>query len=237
MSPGSLPSWAEAFRGRLEPIPDAFGAERPRTGDFAQSEWPLTVREKLSHAAVLVGLRETKDGLSVVLTERAGHLKNHAGQVAFPGGRADPGDASPLATALREAHEEIALSSQWVRPLGAFEDYETGSGYHIHPIVAAIDPGAVFRADPGEVSAVFEAPLAVVLDPARWERRRVFWRGADRHFWTMDYGPFQIWGATAAMLRHLSDRVWPLLAEGASPVSHASGPAHGEDGETDGHGR
>ena len=166
---------------------------------------------ELSHASVLVPL-VLRDELTVLLTERSDHLTHHPGQISFPGGSAEPGDADAAATALREAHEEIGLDAAQVEVLGAMPTYTTGTGFIVTPVVALVQPGAPLRVDPFEVAAVFEVPLAFLMDPANHHRHAIEVAGVRREFLSMpwqgadDEGHpqrFFIWGATAAMLRNL----------------------------------
>ena len=163
------------------------------------------------HASVLVALVR-RDELTVLLTQRTDHLTNHPGQVSFPGGRAEPGDADAAATALREAHEEIGLEAEHVEVLGAMPTYTTGSGFIVTPIVALVRPDTALRVDPFEVAAVFEVPLAFLMDPANHRRHAFEVAGVRREFLSMPWQradeqgrseQFFIWGATAAMLRNL----------------------------------
>jgi len=151
---------------------------------------------------------EKPAGLTVLLTLRAPHLKLHSGQVSFPGGRVDPQDASPEAAALREAQEEIGLDAGRVELLGRLPDYRTGTGYRITPVVGLVSPPFEPKPDPGEVSEVFEVPLAVLVDPANLRRDSREWQGRTRHFFVIAHEQHYIWGATAGMLvnlaRHLS---------------------------------
>jgi 8-oxo-dGTP pyrophosphatase MutT (NUDIX family) len=151
-------------------------------------------------AAVLVPLIPRPEGVAVLLTERAGHLSRHAGQVAFPGGRCDPDDDSIVHTALREAQEEVGLDPARVDVLGVLPQYRTRTGFLITPVVGWIEPPFSLLPDPGEVADVFEMPLAFVLDPANHERHH---RDADdgrRYFYVLPFQDRYIWGATAAML-------------------------------------
>ncbi len=143
----------------------------------------------------------------ILLTKRTAHLKKHAGQVSFPGGRIDPDDAHAEAAALREAEEEIALDPSRVEILGRMADYVTGTGYRITPVLGLLPPGLVYRPSPHEVESVFELPIGVLLDPQapRRELRQV--NGRDREFWVWPHAEHFIWGATAAILVHLAERL------------------------------
>lgn len=170
----------------------------------------------LKPAAVLCALAPRPDGWRVVLTRRAAHLKRHAGQIAFPGGKIDAEDGSPLAAALREAEEEIGLVRQQVTVLGAIERYETRTGFLVTPFIGLVDPAFQPLADPSEVSEVFEAPLDHVVNPANIE---VHWReahGVRRPFYAIPWENRYIWGATAAMLKALADRIEAVRAAAAA---------------------
>jgi 8-oxo-dGTP pyrophosphatase MutT (NUDIX family) len=157
-------------------------------------------------AAVLVGLREGVQP-RLVLTVRTDHLQDHAGQVAFPGGRSDPGDADAIATALRESEEEIGLSRSLVTPLGFLDRFETISGYCITPVVARIEPEARLYPAPAEVAEVFEVPLSFFFEPANLRRYTMEFRGHRRDMVEFIHGGHRIWGATAAMVFNLLQRM------------------------------
>lgn len=157
-------------------------------------------------AAVLVGIVLHADP-GILLTKRTARLRNHSGQVSFPGGRIDPGDVSPEAAALREAHEEIGLAPDRVEVIGRLGDYLTGSGYCITPVLGLLEPGFTLTPSPEEVEAVFELPLSTVLDPRAPERRRAQLRGRWREFWVWPHPDHYIWGVTAAILVHLAQRL------------------------------
>lgn len=157
-------------------------------------------------AAVLVGFREGVQP-RLVLTVRTDHLQAHAGQVAFPGGRSEPGDDGALATALRESEEEIGLDRTLVTPLGYLDRFETISGYCITPVVARIAAEARLYPAPDEVAEVFEVPLAFLLEPANLRRYTMEFRGHRRSMVEFVHGGHRIWGATAAMLHNLLERM------------------------------
>ena len=143
----------------------------------------------------------------VLLTLRAAQLKAHAGQVAFPGGRIEPGDASAEAAALREAQEEIGLDPAQVELVGRLPTYVTGTGFLITPILGLLPEGLRYTPSPAEVAEVFTLSLQTLLDPAAPERRSRMFRGRERHFWVWPHERHYIWGATAAILVHLAARL------------------------------
>lgn len=156
-------------------------------------------------AAVLVPLIERVDHLSILLTKRTHALSTHAGQIAFPGGRIDEEDASPHHAALRETHEEVGVEPQQVQVIGELDEYRTGTGYVITPVVGFLDPYHQINPNPDEVADVFEVPLPFLLDPSNMETHSKEFRGIRRHFYAMPYEGHYIWGATAAMLVNLRD--------------------------------
>ena len=160
---------------------------------------------KLRRAAVLVPLVERPEGVTVLLTLRTDHLTSHAGQVSFPGGRAEELDSSPIETALRESEEEIGLHRRHVAILGVLPDYVTGSAYRVAPVVALVKPPFELNADPNEVAEIFEVPLAYLMNGMHHQRMSFdLPEGAGRRrFYAMPYERFFIWGATAGMLRNL----------------------------------
>jgi 8-oxo-dGTP pyrophosphatase MutT (NUDIX family) len=154
-------------------------------------------------AAVLIPIVVHEAVMSVLLTQRTEHLNDHAGQVSFPGGRAEPADASPIETALRETEEEIGLPRSQIEIIGTLPDYLTGTGYRVTPVVGLITPPLSLRADPFEVAEVFEVPLAFLMDPANHQTRRAVLETGERLFYAMPFERHFIWGATAGMLRNL----------------------------------
>ncbi len=192
----------EALRARLTGAGPA--------GITADSELPD--RPGLVPAAVLVGI-VTGPAPGVLLTKRTAHLRQHSGQVSFPGGRIDPGDASPEAAALREAAEEVGLDPAHAELLGRLGDYVTVSAYRVTPVLALLSPGFIARPSAHEVDAVFQLPLAVLLDPRAPQRRTATLHGQQRSYWVWPHPEHTVWGATAAILVHLARR---LRGEGAA---------------------
>ncbi|BAE52963.1 NTP pyrophosphohydrolase including oxidative damage repair enzyme [Paramagnetospirillum magneticum AMB-1] len=177
------------------------GAVRPGTA---------TTDDSLTPAAVLVPLVERAEGLTVMLTKRTAHLAHHPGQISFPGGRLEPEDQGDFATcALRETEEETGLSRHLVRLLGRLDDYATGTGFIITPLVGVIDPPFTLAPDSFEVAEVFEVPLAFVLDQANHQLQSREVRGFQRPFWALTWEDRLIWGATAGILVNLSEVLVP----------------------------
>lgn len=169
---------------------------------------PLAAQGDPRAAAVLVPLVVRDTGLWVMLTQRADHLSDHAGQISFPGGRREPFDVDAVATALREAQEEVALAPERVEVLGALPDYLTGTGFRVTPVVGLVHPPFTVSADTLEVADIFEVPLAFLMNPANHQVRVLRWEGGERRFFAMPYprpgagGHYFVWGATAGMLRN-----------------------------------
>ncbi len=154
----------------------------------------------LTPAAVLVPIVEWPAGLTVLFTRRADHMTSHAGQVSFPGGRWQPGDDGPAATALRETAEEIGLAPERIEVIGRLPVYNTGTGYSITPVVGFVRPPFALEPDPREVAEVFEVPLAFLLDPTNHRRDSMLWRGELHWYDAVPYAGQYIWGATAGMV-------------------------------------
>lgn len=165
----------------------------------------LAAGRKLRPAAVLAPIIAGPDGYDLILTKRSSALKHHPGQIAFPGGKQDEADADLIATALREAHEEIGLPFENVEVLGTFSPHETVTSFTVTPVVALITQEFQATPEDGEVAEVFRVPLLHVLDPSNYivESRR--WRGSYRSYYTVPFGPYYIWGATARILRAWTD--------------------------------
>jgi 8-oxo-dGTP pyrophosphatase MutT (NUDIX family) len=154
-------------------------------------------------AAVLIPVIAHPQGLTVVFTQRTTHLRSHSGQVSFPGGRAEPGDASAEFTALREAEEEIGLRPSAVEVLGRLPDYRTRTGYRVTPVVGLLTPPVAFTPDANEVAEIFEVPLDFLLDERNRQRRTREFQGQQVGYYVFEYGEKVIWGATAGMLVNL----------------------------------
>ncbi len=158
-------------------------------------------------AAVLVPIVDHPEP-TVLLTQRAQHLPNHPGQISFPGGKIEKGDASPLAAALRETEEEIGLDRGAVEPLGYLDLYMTTLGYRIVPVIARVKPGFALKLNASEVDAAFEVPLAFLMDQANVQRHSRDWQGMTRHYYAITFGERYIWGVTAGILRNLHERIY-----------------------------
>ncbi|MEN8196308.1 MAG: CoA pyrophosphatase [Pseudomonadota bacterium] len=190
----------------LERIARAPETREARRGDYDLNpgmgpEGPLTP------AAVLVPLVLRPGGLTVLLTQRTDHLHDHAGQISFPGGRIEEGDATPEAAALRETAEEVGLDPSRVELIGRLDTYVVRTGFEVTPAVGFVHPPFDVNPDPFEVAEVFEVPLAFILDRGNHERHSREYKGAQRFFYVMQYEDRYIWGATAAMLINLVDIV------------------------------
>ncbi len=158
-------------------------------------------------AAVLVPIVERPEP-TVLLTQRAQHLPNHAGQISFPGGKIEKADDSPLAAALRETEEEIGLQRGAIEPLGYLDLYMTTLGYRIVPVIARIKPGFTLKLNTSEVDASFEVPLAFLMDQTNVQRHARDWQGMTRHYYAITFGDRYIWGVTAGILRNLHERIY-----------------------------
>ncbi|MFN0193325.1 MAG: CoA pyrophosphatase [Aestuariivirga sp.] len=200
----------EEFRGRAANRLLAEPSSLPKRGDDDLNPLARIVPEGavLRPAAVLVPIIRGLEGLSVLLTERTAHLRQHAGQVAFPGGRIDEGDDGPVAAALREAEEETGLAPRFVEPIGFLDTYLTATAYGVVPVVALVERGFELRPHDGEVASVFEVPLSFLMDPSNHLRHSREWKGLTRSYYAMPYGERYIWGATAGMIRNLYDRMY-----------------------------
>jgi len=182
------------------------GSNAALRGDWDFEHGVERIARELTPAAVLIPIIDRAEP-TVLLTRRTDTLRRHAGQVAFPGGRIDPEDAGPVEAALREAHEEVALPPAQVEVIGTTDAYETGTGYRITPVVGVVPPDLPLVPCEAEVAAVFEAPLAHLLDPANHQLREAEWQGRMRHYYAIEWETHFIWGATAGIIVNLSHRL------------------------------
>jgi 8-oxo-dGTP pyrophosphatase MutT (NUDIX family) len=180
----------------------------PARGDHAlDAAAPMIQPREVRPAAVLAPIVARDGGATVLLTLRAANMRNHSGQIAFPGGKIDPGE-TPAQAALREAEEEIGLSRRFVTPIGWLDPYLTGTGYRVLPLVAIVDPGFTLALNAGEVAEAFETPLSFLMDEGNHQRHEREWQGRLRRFYAMPYQERYIWGATAGILRNLWERLY-----------------------------
>jgi len=181
----------------------------PKRGDHDADPVMKKISEvrPIRPAAVLVPVIDHPEP-TVLLTQRAQHLPNHAGQISFPGGKIEQTDADPLAAALRETQEEIGLDRKAVTPLGYLDLYMTTLGYRIVPVVARVRPGFALTLNTAEVDATFEVPLGFLMDQTNVQRHSRDWNGMTRHYYAITFGERYIWGVTAGILRNLYDRIY-----------------------------
>ena len=192
----------ERLSSRITPIQRRSPGSR---GDHdLNTNMPVPERD-LTSAAVLVPIVDHPDGLTVLLTQRTNHLRDHAGQVSFPGGRIEPDDADHEAAALRETHEEIGLAAHQIDLVGRLDRYVTRTGYEVVPVVGFVNPPLDVKPDPFEVADIFEVPLQFLANPDNHQRHSRYYNGARREFYAMPYNGYYIWGATAGMIVNLSE--------------------------------
>lgn len=203
----------EAFVGlsaeRLTPEPPALGGPlaNPRGDHDLDRDYPPVTEVEARPAAVLVPIVRRHEP-TVLLTQRASALRQHSGQIAFPGGKVDRADGSPLMTALRESEEEIGLDPRLVRPLGYLDPYLSGTGFRILPVVGLVDPSFTLAINRTEVDDAFEVPLAFLMEPGNHQRHSREWQGRTRSYYAMPFGDRYIWGATAGIIRNLYERLY-----------------------------
>ncbi|QDZ03397.1 CoA pyrophosphatase [Nitratireductor mangrovi] len=203
----ALPFSAEDFRRR------ALREQAPHTVELGDhvlnpSLKDLILGNRLRDAAVLIPVVDRGDEATLLLTKRTDTLKNHSGQIAFPGGRIDPDDGTAEIAAIREAQEEIGLDPGFVAIAGRMPDYVTGSGYRIAPVLATVRPGFSITINPAEVDDAFEVPLRFLMDPANHRRESRVWNERERFFYTMPHGERYIWGITAGIIRTVYERLY-----------------------------
>jgi 8-oxo-dGTP pyrophosphatase MutT (NUDIX family) len=191
----------------LGDITDAGADDTPTPiGDHDLNAMPRP-KTPLTPAAVLVPLVVRSGGLQVLFTQRTEHLYDHAGQVSFPGGRREDTDAGSVETALRETREEIGLAEDFIEVVGLLDDYETGTGFRVTPVVSFVSEGFTLALDSFEVAEAFEVPLDYLFDPANHQTRSRDFKGRRRHYYVFEYQDRIVWGATAGMLMNLYRRV------------------------------
>lgn len=208
--------FAERARLRLSPAPpdqlDAAVSLAELASQYGDHRMASDIAAVLADkpfraAAVLVPVvvRETP---AFLLTQRSSDLSSHSGQIAFPGGRIDEGDADPAAAAIRESEEEIGLRREFVSPLGYLDPYLSGTGFRIVPVVALVTPGFKLTLNPREVTDAFEVPLDFLMSPDNHARHSREWKGVARSYYAMPYGERYIWGVTAGIIRRLYERLY-----------------------------
>jgi 8-oxo-dGTP pyrophosphatase MutT (NUDIX family) len=207
ISPTLPADWLTRLRAALWQAPD-HRLEQSRVGTRL-AVLPDGLPESIADAAVLVPIVLQAGAASLLLTVRSSHLRSHAGQISFPGGRLEPTDINPAAAALRETQEEIGIDSSHIELLGFLSDQIIRSGYRITPVVALLRPGFTLRVDAAEVAEVFELPLAFALSESNYRSRPGRARGLAFEIWELPFGERLIWGATAGILANLRE----LLSE------------------------
>jgi 8-oxo-dGTP pyrophosphatase MutT (NUDIX family) len=213
----ALQQWNETFFERVRALltldvppaltdPSARGVRRGDL-DLDPATWERAGVSATKPASVLVPIVDRAEP-TVLLTQRTAELSSHAGQVAFPGGKIEPSDASPVGAALREAQEEVGLAPSLVEPIGYLDLYLTFSGFRILPTVARVRPDFTLTLNPREVTETFEVPLDFLMNPKNHQRKTRDWKGIARDYYAMPFGEHYIWGITAGILRNLYERVY-----------------------------
>ncbi len=195
------------LRRAVRPLQDP-----PQPPGWNASDFPelWSDRPALRQAAVLVPVVCRNDALSMLFTRPNESMRQHAGQVSFPGGAVESGDSDAIATALRETREETGIDAGFITPLGFLDCFDTISGFCVSPVVALVREGFAVAPDPREVAEVFEVPLDYILEPDRMQRSEILWHGRGREIFEFDYAGKRIWGATAAILQNLLRRLEAL---------------------------
>jgi 8-oxo-dGTP pyrophosphatase MutT (NUDIX family) len=194
------------LRTRLDPL-DAVASARTRSDNDLNPDWPDRINATRA-AAVLAPIIKRASGWTMLFTERSRETPAHPGQISFPGGRVQEEDDSAVETALRETEEEIGLSRSFIEPIGAWDRYDTITGFRVTPIVGLVEPGFELTLEPREVASVFEAPLDFLMNPANHEKREAQWQGRTRYYYVVPFKDHFIWGATAGMIRALYERLY-----------------------------
>lgn len=202
------PFTAADFRARAARQPEIVAGDDYGDHRFNPGHPRMGAARALRDAAVLVPVVDHGAQASVLLTKRSEKLRNHSGQVAFPGGSIDTSDPSPEFTALRETREEIGLGKDFIDVVGRMPDYVSGSGYRIVPVLAVVRPGFALHLNQDEVDAAFEVPLSFLMDPANHRRDSRMWNELEWFFYEMPYGDQRVWGVTAGIIRTLYERLY-----------------------------
>lgn len=168
----------------------------------------MILGNRLRDAAVMIAAVERPEGASLILTKRTEKLRSHSGQIAFPGGRIDPGDPTPEFAAIRETEEEIGIGAETIEIVGRMPDYISGSGYRISPVLGVAKPDFVLTLNADEVDDAFEVPLSFLMNPANHTRGSRVWQNRERFFYDMPFGERRIWGVTAGIIRTLYERLY-----------------------------
>lgn len=207
----ALDDFLERARRALAQEPPGAGdpTSNPRGDHDLDPDPPASVPPRPHReAAVLVPVVARSGSLFVILTQRSAHLRDHSGQVALPGGKIDPDDASPVETALRVAREEIGLDPEAVRVLGYLDPYLSATGFLVVPVIGLVDEGADLVPNPAEVAAIFEVPLGFLMDASRYTLNALEWQGRRRHYYALSFADRTIWGVTAGILNNLRERLF-----------------------------
>ncbi len=203
----SVDAFELLLRQRLDPL-HAVAQTTARTRSDNDLNPGFDNHPEARPAAVLAPIIKRASGWTMLFTERAKETPAHPGQISFPGGRVQASDSDAVDTALRETFEEIGLAREFIEPVGAWDRYDTITGYRVTPIVGLVEPGFDLKLDPREVASVFEAPLDFLMNPANHEKREAQWQGRTRYYYAMPYDGHNIWGATAGMIRALWERLY-----------------------------
>jgi 8-oxo-dGTP pyrophosphatase MutT (NUDIX family) len=196
------------LRRRLDPLDHvARDGALTRSDNDLNPDWPDRINATRG-AAVLAPIIKRASGWTMLFTVRSVETPAHPGQISFPGGRVQAEDGSAVETALRETEEEIGLSRSFIEPIGAWDRYDTITGFRVTPIVGLVEPGFELTLEPREVASVFEAPLDFLMNPANHEKREAQWQGRTRYYYVVPYQDHFIWGATAGMIRALYERLY-----------------------------
>jgi 8-oxo-dGTP pyrophosphatase MutT (NUDIX family) len=207
--PFDIATFLDLSSKRLEPAPPAIGSPlaNPRGDHDLDQTVPPVPEADTSPAAVLVPIVRRPEA-TVLLTQRTGTLRQHSGQIAFPGGKVDRADGSPLMAALREGEEEIGLDRRLVTPIGYLDPYITGTGFRIMPVVCVVEPTFKLAINPIEVDDAFEVPLGFLMEPGNFQHHAREFQGRTRRYYAIPFGERYIWGATAGIIRNLYERLY-----------------------------